>query len=161
MSNENKQTKEELRDSLKDSHLVFCHEYIIDWNGSRAYQVAYPEATIEVCRASSSRLLTNVKVRSYIDLIKTDIEKECNISKISQIKKLQEIINSKVELKNNVVISEASSDRDKISALQEINKMLGFNAPDKLDLTSKGNEIKSSITAEDLIKATELLKDKY
>lgn len=126
-------TKEELREILKDSHLVFCHEYIIDWNGSRSYKAAYPEAEDDTARVNASKLLTNTNIKSYIALIKDDIEQECNISKIKQVKTLQDIINDK-----------EATHRDRATALQELNKMLGYNSPDRLDVTTQGDKIQES-----------------
>ena len=42
---------------------VFCEEYLIDLNATRAYKVAYPRVkNDEVARANGSRLLTNANV---------------------------------------------------------------------------------------------------
>ncbi|MCQ2743505.1 MAG: terminase small subunit [bacterium] len=46
----------------------FCDEYLIDLNATRAYKVAYPNVKKdETAKASASRMLTNVNVKSYID----------------------------------------------------------------------------------------------
>ena len=44
------------------------HEYLIDCNGTRAYKAAYPTVKRDAVAAqAASRLLRNVKVKSYID----------------------------------------------------------------------------------------------
>jgi phage terminase small subunit len=37
---------------------------------------------------------------------------------------------------------------DKIKAIQEINKMLGYHSPEKMDLTTKGDKINNTMTLE-------------
>ena len=124
MTKDNIYTKEELKEQLKDSWVVFAHEYIIDWNGSRSYKVAYPDVDNDTAKSNAYKLLTNTYIKAYIELIKDDIEQECNISKVKQVKTLQSIINDK-----------DASNRDKATAIQELNKMLGYNAPEKKDVS--------------------------
>ena len=38
--NNDKYTLDELKEKLIEKEWLFCHEYIIDWNGSRAARVA-------------------------------------------------------------------------------------------------------------------------
>lgn len=46
----------------------FADEYLIDLNGTRAYKVAYPSVkNDETAWAAASRMLRNVKVKTYID----------------------------------------------------------------------------------------------
>lgn len=46
----------------------FADEYLIDYNGTRAYKVAYSSVTKdETAAAGASRLLRNVKVKAYIE----------------------------------------------------------------------------------------------
>ena len=51
-----------------DRMMMFAAEYIIDWNGTRAYQKVYGEKMdYMVAAAAASRLLKNVKVCSEIE----------------------------------------------------------------------------------------------
>lgn len=53
---------------MTEKQKIFCDEYLKDLNATRAYKVAYPNVKKdEVARASSSRLLTNVNLKNYID----------------------------------------------------------------------------------------------
>lgn len=62
---------------LTGNQIVFCNEYLKDLNGTRAYKVAYTNVTKdETAAAASSRLLRNVKVKSYIDAKMKEIESE-------------------------------------------------------------------------------------
>lgn len=46
----------------------FADEYLIDLNGTRAYKVAYPKVKNDATAAqAASRMLRNVKVKTYID----------------------------------------------------------------------------------------------
>ena len=107
--------------NLKAEHKTFSEQFVIDWNGTRAYQVAYPDCTEESAKASASRLLTDVNVIAYIEEIQQDIKKLAGVSALGNILKLKAIVEG----------SEAR-DTDKIKAIEVINKMLpDFNAPVK------------------------------
>ena len=67
---------------LPENNKIFCREYIYDWNGLRAYKVAYPGVTDESAKVSASRLLTKDNVKEYIDIIQKDLEKLAGISRL-------------------------------------------------------------------------------
>lgn len=53
---------------MTEKQKIFCDEYLKDLNATRAYKVAYPNVKKdEVAKASGSRLLTNVNLKSYIE----------------------------------------------------------------------------------------------
>lgn len=53
---------------MTDKQKKFCDEYLIDCNGRRAYKAAYPNVKKDaVADANASRLLSNAKVKKYID----------------------------------------------------------------------------------------------
>ena len=53
---------------LTDNQQIFCDEYLIDRNATRAYKVAYPRVKRdETAKSAASRLLTYVNVSAYID----------------------------------------------------------------------------------------------
>lgn len=128
---EKKYTLEELQKKLTDKERIFCHEYIIDWNGSRsAIAAGYSETS---ARQLAHDTLTKHYIKQYINFIKDDIEKECNISKIKQVKALQEIIEDAL-----------TSKRDKMTAIAELNKMIGYNAPIKQDIDIHNIELQEA-----------------
>lgn len=50
------------------SQRIFCDEYLIDLNATRAYKVAYKSVKKdETARANASRLLTKANIKAYID----------------------------------------------------------------------------------------------
>ena len=52
---------------MKKEWQIFADEYLIDCNGTRAYQVAYPDAGYDTARTESSRLLAKPNIKQYID----------------------------------------------------------------------------------------------
>ncbi|GAX46780.1 terminase small subunit [Pseudolactococcus reticulitermitis] len=53
---------------MTDKQRIFADEYLKDLNGTRAYKIAYPNVKKDsVAAANASRLLTNAKLKAYID----------------------------------------------------------------------------------------------
>lgn len=170
---EKKYTLEELQEKLTEKERLFCHQYIIDWNGARSARVAgYSEKT---CYEIAHQNLTKLHIKQYIDFIKLDIEKEAGISKLKQINELAKIAyssiahlhNTWIELKEfnsltedqkaaiestetkhetKQVFNVESNEREninvnyikiklysKLNAIDQINKMMGYNEPDKVE----------------------------
>jgi phage terminase small subunit len=66
-------------------------EYIIDFNGTRAYKKIYPKSSDESARREASRLLTKVDIQKYIaNLIKPKCD-ELNITVESVLRDIVEI----------------------------------------------------------------------
>lgn len=172
---EKKYTLKELKEKLTEKERIFCHQYIIDWNGSRAAKEAgYSEKTrAEIAHQN----LTKLHITQYIDFIKNDLEKEAGISKLKNLNELSKIAYSSIshlhdtwvdlkeweEIKENnpscmaavesidtkteTKVYNKSGDNEtdveinyvkiklysKLQALDQINKMMGYNAPDKLE----------------------------
>lgn len=56
---------------------IFCDEYLIDLNATRAYKAAYKNVTKdETAAVNGSRLLRNAKVKAYIDKKMEEMSKE-------------------------------------------------------------------------------------
>lgn len=112
---------------LTDKQKQFCKEYVTDWNATRAAKAAgYSEKTAQVI---GSENLSKPIIQAYIEHIQKDLLKLCGVSVLGIITKLKEIIEDDMTDKPS----------DKIKALEVINKMLGFNAPDKQEFNHKGN----------------------
>lgn len=116
---------------LKESHKAFCKEYVTHWNKTKAYQTVYPDSSYDSARSSSAELFANPNIQSYIDHIQKDLLKLCGVSVLGNVNKLKEIIEDDMTDKPS----------DKIKALEVINKMLGLNAPDKVENTNTNKEI--------------------
>jgi phage terminase small subunit len=119
--------KEDKEKPLKPEWKVFAHEYVIDWNGTRAYMVAYPNVKENTAGVNACKLLGNTRIASYIEEIQKDLAKLAGVSALSNIKHLTDILEAEGEKK------EATKDR--IAALKVVNDMLGWNAPVKKNIT--------------------------
>jgi len=98
------QKANETSNELSDAQKYFCEEYTIDWNASRAYSLAYPDASKETCRAGASRLLTNDNIQLYIKEIQKDIEKRAGISRLRVLNELSYIAFSSIAHLHNTWI---------------------------------------------------------
>lgn len=170
-------TLEELKAKLTPKERIFCHEYIIDWNGSRAARKAgYSETS---CRDIAKENHTKPHIQQYIAFIKNNLEEEAGISKLRNLQELAKIaysnishlhdcwieltdweviksdnpdalsaiesIDTKTETKtyNKGEISETDVEvkyvkiklHPKLVAIKEINSMMGYGAPVKLQHT--------------------------
>ena len=124
MSKEKKYTLKELQEKLTEKERIFCHQWIIDWNGADAARKAGYEENR--ARQTAYDLVTKSYIQQYIEFIKNDIEKEAGISKLKIINKLVEILEGKEEHSNN-----------KINAAKEIKKAMGYDEAEKIDHTLK------------------------
>lgn len=67
-------------DDLTEKQKIFCREYILDWNGTRAAIAAgYSEKTAGVI---ASENLTKPNVKAHIQAIQEDLEKVAGISRL-------------------------------------------------------------------------------
>ena len=160
-------TLEELEKKLTEKQKIFCHEYIIDWNGTRSAKVAgYKESS---AYQIASENLTKLEIKQYINYIKDDIEKEAGITKLRNVKELQKLAfssiahlhNTWIELtefenltqdqKDSIESIETKTENrtydegtievkyvkiklySKQAAITELNKMMGYNAVEKIE----------------------------
>lgn len=100
---EEKYTLEELQKKLTKKENIFCHQYIIDWNKSRAAKAAgYSKNT---CGVIGYENLKKPHIQQYVDFIKNDFEKESGISKLRQLNELAKIAYSSITHLHNTWIS--------------------------------------------------------
>lgn len=94
---------------MTDKQRKFCDEYLIDLNATRAYKSAYPHVKSEGAATSgASRLLRNVKVKTYIDEQLEKISSE----KIADAKEVMEYLTSVLrgESQSEIVVIEGTGD---------------------------------------------------
>ena len=111
----------------------FADEYLVDFNGTRAYKAAYKNVTKdETAAVNASRLLRNAKVKSYID----GKIKEMSNAKIAEAKEVMEYLTSVMrgEKREQVLIGQGQG-------LQNITEM--------------------DVPSRDRLKAAELLGKRY
>lgn len=108
---------------LNNKQLAFCREYIIDWNGKRAYMAAYPDSSEKAAESSASTLLRNPKVKEYIDQIKDNLEEQAGISKLRVLQEFVKIAFSNLDEYNNTWVSRKEWDKipdDAKAAIAEV-----------------------------------------
>lgn len=150
-------------EDLKAEWIVFAHEYVREWNGTNSYQKAYPNVKRETARAEACRLLAKPSIKAYIEECKQNLAELSGISALRNLEVLKKMAYTDIEMKDDGEMSEEefsalSNDMkaclaeisfintptgtivkykvyDRIRAIQEINKMLGLNAPEKIEKT--------------------------
>jgi phage terminase small subunit len=112
---------------LTSKQQMFCEYYIENWNASDAARRAgYSENT---CGEIGYENLKKPQIKEYITEIQKDIAKIAGISRLSIVKDL-------IQIKDL-----AEQDKDQLKAIEVINKMVGFNDADKVDLTTQGESV--------------------
>ncbi len=120
---------------LTPKQRIFCNEYLIDLNATRAYKSAYKNIkNDETAAQAGSRLLRNVKVKEYIDEQLKKIEDE-SIADVTEVMKyLTKVLRGEEEEEMVVVegcgegVSEATkirrevSPKDKLKAAELLGK---------------------------------------
>jgi len=80
---------EGLKKSLTEKQAIFCHEYVLDWNATRAARAAgYSSKTASVIGFEN---LSKPYLKAYIEAIKENHELNCGVSKTKQIKEYMKI----------------------------------------------------------------------
>lgn len=126
----------------------FCDEYLIDFNATRAYKVAYPSCKKdETASSAGSRMLGNVKVKEYIEKRQKDAQKR---TEVTQDKVIQEL--AAIAFSNATEFASVKGNRVKIRNTED----LGENVKKAIVGIKKGKngiEIKTA----DKTQALELL----
>ena len=109
---------------LTEKQRLFCDEYLIDLNATRAYMAAYPSVKKEAtAAAAASRLLKNVKVSKFVHEHIKDRQERTEITQDEVLKAIKEIAFD-IEVKT----------KDRLRALEMLCKHLGvFDGKDALD----------------------------
>ena len=119
-----------IKDSTFEKYCLVVDEWFVNgFNGTKAYQKFYPKVNEDTAAAKFYDLVRIGRVVEYKDQ-KSDIaSSELNITLLSQLKLLSDIIHS------------AEKESDKINAIKEQNKLLA--------LYKDHNEQKSSLVFKD------------
>jgi phage terminase small subunit len=111
--------------NLSAKHKAFCDEYLSNGlNATQAYKSVY-KTNDKVSEASGSRLLLNVKVKDYLQKQQEKTAKRLEIRK-------EDLIQDLIDIKNN---NKGVRDAMAMKAIEILNKMSGFDAPIKQDIT--------------------------
>jgi phage terminase small subunit len=115
-----KQTK-----GLTPRQARFVSEYVIDLNATQAaIRAGYSAKTAEV---QGCRLLRNVQVRAAVSVKQDRVTKKLDFTLEGQLAKLEEVRKAALE---------GGQYGATVSAVQAQNKMLGLDAPTKLDVNA-------------------------
>lgn len=100
---------------LTPKQQIFADEYIVDFNATRAYKVAYPNIKKdETAAAAGNRLLRNVKVQKYIDERIQDRKKRIEVTQDKVIEEL-----AKIAFTNGSDFAKVVEKEDKRTVLDE------------------------------------------
>jgi phage terminase small subunit len=118
--------------NLSAKHKAFCDEYLSNgMNATQAYKSVY-KTNDRVSEAASSRLLSNVKVKEYIQQEQNKTSEKLEITREFLIKEYLELIESAKTDENFI-------DRGNWNkSLAQLTKLLGLDSPDKSEITHKG-----------------------
>jgi phage terminase small subunit len=123
----------ETNQTLSKKHIAFIDEYFnLGFNGTQAYKKVYNNVADTTAVANASKLLTNAKIKEEIEKRYKILSEKSIVTKEEIIKDLKEI---KDKYKNGKIPAHA------LKSIEILNKMLGFNEPDKIDQTTNGNSI--------------------
>lgn len=115
-------------DNLTDKQRRFCEEYVVDWNATQAaIRAGYSENT---AKEMGYENLTKPHIAQYIEECKT---KTAELAGVSALKNMQILV--------KIAENEEEPTNSRIKAVEVLNKMKGFDAPEKVDVTTKGNEL--------------------
>jgi phage terminase small subunit len=111
--------------NLSVKHKAFCDEYLANGlNATQAYKSVY-KVSDSVAGPSGDRLLKNAKIKSYIQEQQETTSQRLNITKEQLLLDLQDIKNRNMGVRDSL----------SIKAIEVMNKMSGFDAPIKQDIT--------------------------
>lgn len=104
---------------------MFCQEYMTNgFNATRAYQTIY-KVDGKQAESNSSRLMCNDKIKNRIEELKNKLQVKFEIRKEDLLKDLVKIKEDNIE----------DAPPFSMKAIEIINKMLGFDAPIKQNIS--------------------------
>src|SRR5688572_19001263 len=105
---------------LTDKEICFCDNYVIHWNATRAAKTAgYAEAS---AHNQGSDLLVKDNIKKYIQHLKSKTQELAGVSMLRNAQVLRRIAYAK-----------SSGTKDRIKAIEILNKMFGYNSPEQLE----------------------------
>jgi phage terminase small subunit len=106
----------------------FCNAYLETGNASEAYRRAFNAGSMkpETINRKAVGLLNKDKIRARVEALKAELKSKSDITKERVLKELGKIGFSDIDNLNA-----------KIKALELINKMLGFNEPEKAEVITR------------------------
>ncbi|MDR0619416.1 MAG: terminase small subunit [Bacteroidales bacterium] len=109
---------------------TFCNAYVEMGNASEAYRRAFDAGKMkpETINRKAVELLNNGKITARVEALQAELKHKSDITKERVLKELAKI-----------GFADTDNLNAKIKALETINKMLGFNEPEKNDVATLNN----------------------
>ena len=139
---------------MTNAQRIFCDEYLIDLNGTRAYKVAYPNIKKDsTARTNASRLLTIANIKCYIEERMKEKDQEAIATQDEALKYLTSVLRGESESEVIVVegngdgcssarkIKKAPDEKEKLRAGELLGKRYGLFI-EKKDINANITEIK-------------------
>lgn len=124
--------------SLTPKQVRWIDEYLIDFNGAAAaVRVGY---SLRSARSIACELLTKPDIQAVLQARKAELAKEFQITRQGIIQGLLEAVNMGREQQNPSAM---------VTALREISRMMGFNAPEvkRVELTATQDSAHPNLTS--------------
>lgn len=119
---------------VQAKHAKFVENYFLNgMNMTQAYFDTY-NCTIETARKKSYQLMRTDEVKQMIKDKRVELLDKFDIRKEKIVKDLMDIIDMNMD--------KPQRHNTAIKAIEVLNKMLGFNEADKIDMTSNGETLK-------------------
>ena len=136
---------------MTEKQKLFCDEYLKDLNATRAYKEIYKIKNDNSARALSSKLLTNINIKNYIDQKLAEIESK----KIADVEEVLQYFTSVVRgeseseyvviegygdgVSRATTISKTPDEKDRLKAAELLGKYHSI-FKDKVDVSVKKYE---------------------
>lgn len=134
---------------------VFCYEYCVDYNGKRAYMVAYPRVKESTARVNASRLLTKANIQARIEELKTNLAETAGISALKILKALEDFAFSDITETFDVTPEELKKMPEKVRRL-----ITGYKLTTRSFINSDNRTVKEEVLElkfADKLKAFEMM----
>ena len=122
---------------LKPKQEKFAQIYVECGNASEAYRKAYnSKAKYESVNVAASKLLADSKVSLRVKELREELEEKSLWSRLDSVRILSEIANG---------ADPEGKTSDRVNAIKALNAMHGFDAPRKVDVTTKGDSLNMTL----------------
>jgi phage terminase small subunit len=118
---------------LTNNEKLFIKEYLSNgFNQTQAYLKVFPKATYGTAATESSKLLKKPHIKDAVEKEVTKVGERIDLRK-------EDLINDLLKIKEMCISEDKRSIHNAIKAVEVLNKMLGYNAPQKTDVNLSGD----------------------
>lgn len=118
---------------LTNNEKIFIKEYLSNgFNQTQAYLKAFPKATYTTAATEGGRLVRKPYIKDAIEKEITKTGERIDLRK-------EDLINDLLKIKEMCISEDKRSIHNAIKAVEVLNKMLGYNAPEKTDVNLSGD----------------------